>query len=217
MNIILIGAPGSGKGTQSRLLIDKYSFVQLSTGDVLRAAIANKTGVGLSAKAYMDQGKLVPDEVMIALVEDYVMGQDGKSVIFDGFPRTVAQAKSLDSMLEKNANRIDKVIYFKINPQILVKRLTGRRTCSQCGEIYHVETKPSSKGHICEKCGGSLVHRADDKEEVIGERLAQFEKNTGPTIEFYRGLNRLVEVDSMSEPDVVFKEIEKVLALANKG
>lgn len=215
MKIVLIGAPGSGKGTQSRLLIEKYNFVQLSTGDVLRSAIAAKTDVGLSAKSYMDQGKLVPDEVMIALVEDFLMGQKEKSVIFDGFPRTVAQAQSLDSMLEKNASRIDKVVYFKIDPQVLVKRLTGRRTCSQCGEIYHIETKPSNKGHICEKCGGSLVHRADDKEEVIGERLAQFEKNTGPTIEFYKSLNRLVEVDSMQEADVVFKEIEKVLELAN--
>ncbi len=215
MNIILIGAPGSGKGTQSRQFIDKYNFVQLSTGDVLRTAISKKTDVGLQAKSYMDQGKLVPDDVMIALVQDYMSKQDGKSVIFDGFPRTVAQAKSLDSMLEKNASRIDKVVYFKINPQILVKRLTGRRTCSQCGEIYHVETKPSNKGHICEKCGGSLVQRADDKEEVISERLAQFEKNTGPTIEFYRGLNRLVEVDCTKEPGVVFGEIEKVLALAN--
>jgi adenylate kinase len=215
LNIILIGAPGSGKGTQSRQFIDKYNFVQLSTGDVLRTAISEKKDVGLLAKSYMDQGKLVPDDVMIALVQDYMSKQAGKSVIFDGFPRTVAQAKSLDSMLEKSAARIDKVVYFKINPQILVKRLTGRRTCSQCGEIYHVETKPSSKGHICEKCGGSLVQRADDKEEVISERLAQFEKNTGPTIEFYRSLNRLVEVDSSKEPEVVFREIEKVLALAN--
>jgi adenylate kinase len=215
LNLILIGAPGSGKGTQSRLLIDKYNFVQLSTGDVLRTAISVKSDVGMTAKGYMDQGKLVPDDVMISLVEGFMSKQSGKSVIFDGFPRTVAQAKSLDSMLEKNATRIDQIVFFKINPQILVKRLTGRRTCSQCGEIYHIETKPSSKGHICEKCGGSLVQRPDDKEEVIGERLAQFEKNTGPTIEFYREQKRLVEVDSMQEPEVVFKQIEKVLDLAN--
>lgn len=215
MNIILIGAPGSGKGTQSRQFIDKYGFVQLSTGDLLRAAIAEKTEVGLMAKGFMDQGKLVPDEVMIKLVEGYMSQQAGKSVIFDGFPRTVAQAESLNSMLNKIASPIKKVVYFKINPQILVKRLTGRRTCSQCGEIYHIETKPSSKGHICEKCGGSLTQRPDDREEVIGERLAQFEKNTGPTIEFYRAKGMLVEVDSSLEPDVVFKEIVKVLGLAN--
>lgn len=167
------------------------------------------------AKGFMDQGKLVPDEVMIKLVEDYMSRQAGKSVIFDGFPRTVAQAESLNFLLEKIASPIQKVVYFKINPQILVKRLTGRRTCSQCGEIYHIEAKPSSKGHICEKCGGSLTQRPDDREEVISERLAQFEKNTGPTIEFYRAKGMLAEVDSSLEPDVVFKEIVKVLGLAN--
>ncbi len=215
MNIILIGAPGSGKGTQSRQFIDKYGFVQLSTGDVLRASIAEKKEVGLLAKTYMDQGKLVPDDVMIKLVEVYMSSQSGKSVIFDGFPRTVAQAKSLNLMLEKNSASIQKVVYFKINPQVLVKRLTGRRTCSQCGEIYHIETKPSSQGHICEKCGGSLTQRPDDREEVISERLAQFEKNTGPTIDFYKANGLLVEVDSEKEPQIVFKEILKVLDLAN--
>jgi len=215
LNIILIGAPGSGKGTQSRLFIEKYGFVQLSTGDVLRAAIADKTETGLLAQSFMDQGKLVPDEVMINLVEGYMAQQAGKSVIFDGFPRTVAQAESLNSMLKKRANQIDKVIYFKINPQILTKRLTGRRTCSKCGEIYHIESKPSSKGHLCEKCGGSLAHRPDDREEVIIERLAQFEKNTGPTIEFYRSQGNLTEIESDQEPDVLFGQIVKILALAN--
>ncbi|MGZ3724482.1 MAG: adenylate kinase [Pseudobdellovibrio sp.] len=210
----MIGAPGSGKGTQSRRFIESYNFVQLSTGDVLRAAIKNKTETGLLAQSYMDQGKLVPDEVMIKLVDGFMTEQAGKSVIFDGFPRTVAQAESLNSMLEKRANKIDKVVYFKINPQILVKRLTGRRTCSQCGEIYHIETKPSSKGHLCEKCGGPLVHRPDDREEVISERLAQFEKNTGPTIEFYRKQGNLVDVDSEQEPEVLFKQIVKILELS---
>lgn len=214
MNIILIGAPGSGKGTQSRMFIEKYSFVQLSTGDLLRAAIAQKTELGLMAQSYMDQGKLVPDEVMIGLVDGYMTSQAGKSVIFDGFPRTVAQAESLNAMLNKRANKIDKVVYFKINPQILVKRLTGRRTCSKCGEIYHIETKPSSKGHLCEKCGGSLTQRPDDREEVISERLAQFEKSTGPTIEFYRKQGNLAEVDSEQDPEVVFGQIKKILDLA---
>jgi adenylate kinase len=213
LNLILIGAPGSGKGTQSRRFIEAHNFVQLSTGDVLRAAIIAKTDVGLLAQSFMDQGKLVPDEVMISLVEGYMNQQAGKSVIFDGFPRTVAQAESLNSMLKKRSAQIDKVIYFKINPQILTKRLTGRRTCSQCGEIYHIESKPSSKGHLCEKCGGSLTHRPDDREEVINERLAQFEKNTGPTIEFYRKQGNLTEVDSDQDPSVVFEQIVKILAL----
>ena len=214
MNIILIGAPGSGKGTQSRRFIEKFNFVQLSTGDLLRSAIAEKTELGLKAKGFMNEGKLVPDELMIGLVDGYMTSQAGKSVIFDGFPRTVAQAESLNAMLEKRASRIDKVVYFKINPQILVKRLTGRRTCSQCGEIYHIETKPSSKGPLCEKCGGSLTQRPDDREEVISERLAQFEKSTGPTIEFYRKQGNLSEVDSELEPEVVFGQITKILDLA---
>lgn len=214
MNIILIGAPGSGKGTQARRFIEKYNFVQLSTGDVLRAAIAEKTEIGLLAQSYMNQGKLVPDDVMINLVKVYMNQQAGKSVIFDGFPRTVGQAESLNSMLGKLDMKIDKVVYFKVNPQILTKRLTGRRTCSKCGEIYHIESKPSSKGHICEKCGGSLTQRPDDREEVISERLAQFEKNTGPTISFYKQQGNLVEVDSEQEPDVVFEQIIKILGLA---
>ena len=215
MNVILIGAPGSGKGTQSRYLIDKYGFTQFSTGDVLRAAIKNKTEVGLMAQKFMDEGKLVPDEVMIKLVNDYISTHKGKSVIFDGFQRTVAQAESLESMLKNKALKIDKVIYFKINPQILISRLTGRRSCPQCGEIYHIVTKPSSKGHICEKCGGSLVQRPDDQESVINERLAQFEKNTGPTIKYYQQHGAMVEVDSSQEPEVVFKQIEKFLGQAN--
>lgn len=215
MNIILIGSPGSGKGTQARRFIEKYSFVQLSTGDVLRAAIAQKTEIGLLAQGYMDKGKFVPDDVMINLVGAYMAQQVGKSIIFDGFPRTVAQAESLSTMLKNRASKIDKVIYFKINPQVLIKRLTGRRTCSKCGEIYHIQSKPPSQGHICDKCGGSLTQRPDDREEVIGERLAQFEKNTGPTIEYYRQQGNLAQVDSDQDPDLVFERIIKILELAN--
>ncbi len=214
MNVILIGAPGSGKGTQSRYLIDKHGFLQLSTGDLLRSSIAEKTEVGLMAQGFMDQGKLVPDDVMIKLVESYIDDNDGKSVIFDGFPRTVAQAESLEQMLKKSAKRIDKVVYFSIDSDLLVNRLTGRRTCAKCGEIYHIETKPSLTGNVCEKCGGELKQRPDDKKEVIGERLAQFEKNTGPTINFYRGKNMLEKVDSAKDPEVVLEEIEEILGLA---
>ena len=131
MNLILIGAPGSGKGTQSRYLIDKHNFLQLSTGDLLRAAIAEKSEVGLRAQDLMAQGKLVPDDVMINLVKGFIDRNKGKSVIFDGFPRTVAQAESLDLMLQKSANKIDKVVYFSIDPELLVNRLTGRRTCAK--------------------------------------------------------------------------------------
>ncbi len=214
MNVVLIGAPGSGKGTQSRYLIDKHGFMQLSTGDLLRSAIAESNQLGLMAQGFMDQGKLVPDEMMIKLVESYIDKNNGKSVIFDGFPRTVSQAESLEIMLKKNTKQIDKVVYFSIDHELLVSRLTGRRTCAKCGEIYHIDSKPSSKGSVCEKCGGELKQRPDDKKEVIGERLAQFEKNTGPTINFYRGKNMLEKVDCSKDPEIVLEEIEKILGLA---
>jgi adenylate kinase len=215
LKIIFIGAPGSGKGTQSREFIDKYGYVQLSTGDLLRTAISQGTDLGLLAKSFMDQGKLVPDDVMIGLVKTYLSKQSDKSVILDGFPRTVAQAESLDMMLRSNNDIIDRVIYFKINPQILVERLTGRRTCTSCSEIYHIKTKPSKASEVCDKCGGKVIQRPDDKEDVIVERLAQFEKNTGPTIEYYRSKNVLFEIDGAQEPSIVFEQIQKSLSLLN--
>lgn len=213
MNVLFIGAPGSGKGTQSRELIDKFSFLQLSTGDLLRGAIKNKTELGVKAQGFMDAGRLVPDELMIDLVDDYLTQNKGKSIIFDGFPRTVKQAESLGLLLAKNGSQIDKVFYFKINPQILIDRLTGRRTCANCGEIYHIRTKPSSKGDKCEKCGGDLVHRKDDHADVIAERLKQFEDNTGPTIGYYFKAGNMVNIDGDQPPEVVFEEIKKTLLL----
>ncbi len=213
MNIVFIGAPGSGKGTQSREFIEKYKFIQLSTGDLLRSAISAGTELGKEAKAFMDAGKLVPDDIMVNIVKGFLRDNRGKSVIFDGFPRTVSQAKSLQQVLAEQELAIDRVFYFKINPQILIKRLTGRRVCTNCGEIYHIETKPSKKELTCDVCGGSVVHRSDDKEDVITERLAQFENNTGPTIEYYRSTNLLVEIDGSLTPELVFKQIQNVLTL----
>lgn len=213
MNILFVGAPGSGKGTQSRVLIDQHGFLQLSTGDLLRSAIKNKTELGIKAQSFMDAGKLVPDELMIDLVDDYLSRNKGKSIIFDGFPRTVKQAESLNLLLKKNDSKIDKVFYFKINPQILIDRLTGRRTCANCGEIYHIHTKPSSKGEKCEKCNGDLVHRKDDHADVISERLKQFEDNTGPTIDYYSQAGNMVVVNGDQPPEQVFNEIKRTLSL----
>ena len=215
MNIIFVGAPGSGKGTQARKLIDRFKFVQLSTGDVLRDAINKQTEIGLLVKDLMSQGKLIPDEIMINLVDTFITQQDGKSVIFDGFPRTVAQAKSLDLMLGAKNLKVDKIIYFKIDPVVLVARLTGRRTCSKCGEIYHLENKPPINGTVCTKCGGVVIQRADDKEDVISERLEQFEKNTSPTIEFYREQGNLIEINATLDSNFIFDSIIKILELAN--
>lgn len=213
MNVLFIGAPGSGKGTQSRELIEKFGFLQLSTGDLLRGAIKNKTELGLKAQGFMDAGKLVPDELMLGLVSDYLTTNKGKSIIFDGYPRTVNQAQSLGQLLESTSSKIDKVFYFKINPQILIDRLTGRRTCANCGEIYHIHTKPSKMGDKCEKCGGDLVHRKDDHADVISERLKQFEDNTGPTIEYYYKAGNMVNIDGDQAPEKVFNEIKKTLML----
>ena len=215
MNIILVGAPGSGKGTQAKKLIDKYNFVQLSTGDILRDAIQKKTEIGNLVKDLMDQGKLIPDQIMVNLVEVFILQNVGKSVIFDGFPRTVAQANSLNSMLLSKNLKIDKIIYFKLDSQLLINRLTGRRNCPKCGEIYHIKTHPPINGITCEKCGGEVVQRVDDKEDVIKERLVQFEKNTGPTIEFYRQQGELVEIDGNLDPNLIFERIIKILELAN--
>lgn len=214
MNIIFVGAPGSGKGTQARKLIDKFNFVQLSTGDLLRESIKNETQIGILVKDIMDQGKLVPDETIVKLVENFIIENRGRSVIFDGFPRTVNQSKKLDEMLKNRSLKVDKVIYFKIDSNILIKRLTGRRTCSKCGEIYHEDTRPALKD-VCAKCGGLVIQRADDKADVIEERLVQFEKNTGPTIDFYRKHGDLVEIDGALNPDIVFERINKILELAN--
>ena len=214
MNIIFIGAPGSGKGTQSHELVGKYGYTQLSTGDLLRSEILKNSDLGLLLKSYMDQGKLVPDDLIISLVQNYLEKKSKKeSVILDGFPRTIAQAESLDLLLKSRNESIDKVIYFKINHQILVERLTGRRTCAKCGEIYHIATKPSKTSGVCDKCGGQVLQRQDDKENVIIERLVQFEKNTGPTIEYYKSKKALFEIDGAELPSTVFIKIQKALGL----
>lgn len=213
MNIVFIGAPGSGKGTQSKQFIEKYNFVQLSTGDLLRTAIASETIFGLEAKAFMDKGMLVTDNIMIGIVDNFLNSIKNVSVIFDGFPRTVEQAKSLKLMLDEKNKSIKKVFYFKINTSILIDRLTGRRVCLKCGDIYHIVNKPSKIENTCDSCGANLIHRSDDNEDVIIERLTQFEKNTGPTIEYYRSAGMLAEIDSSLNPDLVFKQIQKELSL----
>lgn len=218
MNVLFIGAPGSGKGTQSRTLCEKFKFIQLSTGDILRDSIVSGDSIGLEAKKLMDKGMLVPDDIISKLVEAWIVkknSQEKANIIFDGFPRTVNQVNELTKILSKINLKIDYVFYFKTNDILLIDRLTGRRTCSKCGEIYHLTTKPSKVDGICDLCGGELKHRSDDRKEVIEERLVQYYNNTRPVIDLYKNSGVFVELDAMIDPDNLFKNISKLLKLNN--
>ena len=191
MKLILLGPPGAGKGTQAEVLVEKLGVPQISTGDILRAAVKNGTPVGLEAKAYMDAGDLVPDEVIIGVVKERLTADDcKKGYIFDGMPRTIAQAQALDA---QNVV-IDAVLSIEVPDDIIVKRLGGRRTCPNCGAIYHVETKKPAKDNICDTCGTALIIRKDDETDTILNRLETYHKETEPLIDYYRAQGKLREV-----------------------
>ena len=179
MSIILFGAPGAGKGTQSALLVEKLGMTQISTGDLFRAAIKNKTELGVKAQSYMDQGQLVPDSIVIGMVEE-VLKSGVKNFILDGFPRTVPQAEALDELLKKLNLSISKAIFLEVPKAALMSRLTGRRVCKNCGAVFHIVNKPSKVEGICDNCGGQVVQRSDDKTEVIEARLKSYEEYTSP-------------------------------------
>lgn len=210
MNIILFGAPGAGKGTQSELLIKNLGMKQVSTGDLFRAAIKNKTPLGLEAQAFMDKGQLVPDSIVIGMVEE-VLASGVKNFILDGFPRTVAQAKALDGLLEKMSLSIDKAIFLEVPTQILMGRLTGRRVCKNCGAVYHVDSRPSKTEGICDSCGGEVVQRNDDKAEVIGTRLQAYSEYTSPLKEYFKQAGKFVEVDGNRVTEKVYEDIKNLL------
>lgn len=211
MNIILFGPPGAGKGTQSELLVKRLGMVQLSTGDLLRSAIKNQTELGLVAKSYMDRGELVPDNLVVKIVGAAVEKKGDKSIIFDGFPRSIPQAQALDDLLYSMAMKIDKVISLDVPREALVGRLTGRRTCNKCGAVYHVTSKPSKLGVKCEACEGDLVQRSDDSEAVISTRLQAYDDTTAPLKSYYtqRGVFETVSADK--NLDDVFEAIKNKL------
>ncbi|MCE3009314.1 MAG: adenylate kinase [Proteobacteria bacterium] len=212
MNIILFGAPGAGKGTQSAMLVDKLGMVQISTGDLFRSAIKNSTELGLAAKSYMDRGDLVPDSIVIGMVEEVLKGLKGKSFILDGFPRTVAQAEALGKMLQVNSMSIGKAIFLEVPKEELLDRLTGRRVCQSCGAVYHIHSKPPKEAGVCDQCSGQVVQRNDDKEDVIATRLKTYEENTLPLRGFYRDNGKYVEVSGNREAGQVFEAIRSLLA-----
>lgn len=214
MNIILLGAPGAGKGTQAKMLEDKFGLVQLSTGDMLRAAVAAGTEVGKVAKDLMEAGELVPDEVVVGIISDRVDEEDCKGgFILDGFPRNTAQAEALDAMLEEKGLSLQHVIKMKVNPDILVERITGRFSCGDCGAGYHDIYKPVSKEGTCDECGSTnLNRRKDDNEETVRSRLEVYSNETEPLLPYYQGKGILRQVDGMASMDAVAEELNAILS-----
>lgn len=211
MNLILFGPPGAGKGTQSELLIQRMNMRQISTGDLFRAAIKNGTPLGKEAKGYLDAGKLVPDSVTIGLVDEVLTTLNGKSFILDGFPRNVAQADALEALLKKKGLRVDKSVFVEVPMDMLMGRLTGRRVCKSCGATYHIETSPPKKDGVCDKCGGEVVQRPDDRAEVIKTRLEAYEQSTKPLKEYYKAQGHYAEVNGVGSTEDVYARIIKVL------
>jgi|Deesub1362A_J573_1020465.scaffolds.fasta_scaffold09372_2 adenylate kinase len=215
MNLVFLGPPGAGKGTQAKKLSEKFKWPHISTGDILREAVSKGTDLGRKAKEYMERGELVPDEVVIGIIRDRLkLGDAQNGFILDGFPRTVNQAQSLDEVLKKEGNSLDLVLYFEVSEEEVVKRLTGRRTCSNCGAIFHLIYNPPKNSDFCDLCQGKLVQREDDREETVKNRLKVYLSQTVPLIDYYREKGVLREIDAGKSEDEVYQEIKKVLELA---
>ncbi|MBI2890910.1 MAG: adenylate kinase [Nitrospirae bacterium] len=211
MNLILLGPPGVGKGTQSKLISKRLAIPQISTGDLLREAVRQKTKLGLEAKLYMERGELVRDGIVVGLIERRIQDPDcTKGFVLDGFPRNVEQADALATMLRGAGRRIDTAVCIEAAEDLLVRRIAGRRVCSSCGSEFHVEFRPSAKGKLCERCGAELVQRKDDREDVVKERLRVYRESTQPLARYYeeRGLLRRVKGEGTIE------EIERLIARA---
>lgn len=214
MRIVLLGGPGSGKGTQAKMLTEKLQIPQISTGDIFRAAVKEGTPMGLRAKEYMEKGELVPDDVVVGVVEERLAKPDlDKGYMLDGFPRTLPQAQALDKILDGQKKSIDHAILVDVPDDELVKRLSGRRTCrnSDCGAMFHVMFNPPKKEGVCDKCGSELYQRADDQEATIRERLAVYNTQTAPLIGYYKEKGLLRRVEGVGPIDSIFRSIEKIL------
>lgn len=212
MNIILLGPPGAGKGTQAKSISKEYKIPHISTGDIFRKNISEKTPLGLEAKGYMDNGQLVPDELTINLVKDRLTHDDCKNgFMLDGFPRTVKQAEALDAFLKGRNIDIDAALLIDAPKDLIVERMTGRRVCSHCGETYHVVNIPPKVEDVCDECGSALVQRKDDNLETVLERLDVYDKQTAPLVEYYKGRGKLISVDGSKELHEVFEDIRNLL------
>ena len=212
MNLLIIGAPGTGKGTMSNLIIKDYEVAHVSTGDMLRAAISAQTEVGLLAKSYMDKGQLVPDETIHNVITEYFDNNKSKSgFLFDGYPRTVKQAEDFDEILKSEGMILDKVICLSLDDEVLKNRITGRRVCPDCKEIYHITNKPSKVEGTCDKCGGKLVQRSDDTLEALEKRLVAYYEQTRPVVDYYEAKNLVSYINADQEAEKVYEDIKKVL------
>ena len=210
MNLILLGPPGAGKGTQSKLLERKFGLKQLSSGDMLRSAVANETPVGQKAKSYMDQGALVPDQIVVDVVFEHLAGLQGTGgFILDGFPRTVDQAQSLDRWLTEHSSRIEHVVVIDVPDERLIERITGRFTCAKCGEGYHDSFKRPKEQDVCDVCGGrEFKRRADDRAETVKTRLDAYHQQTAPLIDYYRSQGKVATVDGEASIEQVTEQID---------
>jgi len=212
MNLILLGPPGAGKGTQAKKITEKYGYPQISTGDILREAVKDRTEMGLKAKEYMDGGQLVPDEVVIGIIKDRLAEDDCKNgFILDGFPRTIAQAEALRDVLANMGTEINHVLDIAVEEESLVERLTGRRTCKKCGYGYHIKFSPPSGDGVCDKCGGELYRRADDNEETVKQRFKVYKDQSEALKSFYGDSGRYSRIDGEKGIEEVFGDIVGVL------
>ncbi len=211
-SLILIGPPGAGKGTQSKVLCERYGIVQIATGDILRANVKDNTPLGIEARSFMDSGKLVPDKLVVEMVVDRLGDDDCKNgFILDGFPRNVGQAEALDGVLEARGKKIDAAIGIVVDNKELVERLTGRRVCRGCGASFHVSYNPPAKEGVCDLCGGELYQRADDTVETIGSRLEVYERETRPVIDFYAARGLYSPVEGVGTMEKITEEIVKAI------
>lgn len=212
MKIIMLGAPGAGKGTQAKKLAAKYGIPHISTGDIFRANIKNGTELGKKAKVYMDQGLLVPDELVVDLIMDRFKEPDcEKGYVLDGFPRTIPQAEALDRALAENNDSIEYAIDVDVSDEAIIRRMSGRRACVTCGATYHIVNIPPKQEGICDVCGGKLILRDDDKPETVEKRLKVYHEQTQPLIEYYKAKGILRSVDGTKDADVTFEEIVGIL------
>ncbi len=212
MILILLGAPGVGKGTQGQMISQEYSIPQISTGDILRKEVKEETELGKKAKSFMESGALVPDNVIVDMMEKRIKEEDCKNgFILDGFPRTETQAEALDIMLKNNGLELDSVLLIDVSEDEIIERLTGRRVCLKCGAVYHIKYNPPKQDGVCDKCGSKLIQRDDDKEDVVKNRLKIYNESTAPLIDYYSKTGKLVKIDGTGDIKEIFNNIKTIL------